>query len=181
MLLPWQNLWQRRCRAFRERRPGEPYWGRCELRRRHEGDHALERGFDTPRWSSDWVRVGDNGRDDSVRTCGARKTENGKHYHCVGPADHLGDHAWAQDLMGDLKASLETAPPCYIRGCVGVAEHRWWTRDGYFVEFCERHNTLRRARPPVDHDWQHLSPADQAALQRSLSRSKPTIANINEA
>ena len=75
----------------------------------------------------------------------------------------------------------EPLTPCDIRGCVGVAEHRWWTRDGYFVEFCERHNTLRRARPPVDHDWQHLSPADQAALQRSLSRSKPTIANINEA
>ena len=65
-----------------------------------------------------------------MRTCGARKTENGKHYHCVGPADHLGDHAWAQDLMGDLEASLETAAPCDIRGCVGVAEHRWWTRDG---------------------------------------------------
>ena len=49
-----------------------------------------------------------------MRTCGVRKTENGKHYHCVDPVDHLGDHAWTQDLMGDLEAGLETAAPCDI-------------------------------------------------------------------
>ncbi len=46
---PWQQ-----CRARREPRPGQ-HSGRCELRRHGpEIDHALERGFDIPRWSTDW-------------------------------------------------------------------------------------------------------------------------------
>lgn len=38
---PWQ-----RCRARLPRRVTSPYWGRCDLRRNHSTDHALERGFD---------------------------------------------------------------------------------------------------------------------------------------
>jgi hypothetical protein len=50
--LPWQEYpWQRRCKAVKE--PGEFfYWGRCELRRGHLGDHALERGMEVLRWST---------------------------------------------------------------------------------------------------------------------------------
>jgi hypothetical protein len=49
--LPWYEYpWQRRCKAVKE--PGEGYWGRCELRRGHLGDHALERGMETCRWST---------------------------------------------------------------------------------------------------------------------------------
>lgn len=53
--LPWARPFRRRCAARRERRPGAPYWGRCELSP-HSADihHALGRGFDTPRWSTDW-------------------------------------------------------------------------------------------------------------------------------
>ena len=44
---PWQQ-----CRARRE--PGHPdgRWGRCELRRGHAGDHALEFGMSDLRWST---------------------------------------------------------------------------------------------------------------------------------
>ena len=52
--LPWQRPFRRRCRAVREPRPGVAFHGRCELAAGHDGDHALERGFDTPRWSTDW-------------------------------------------------------------------------------------------------------------------------------
>jgi hypothetical protein len=39
-VLPW-----RRCKASLE--PNHtPYWGRCERLKKHEGYHALERGFD---------------------------------------------------------------------------------------------------------------------------------------
>lgn len=44
-----------------------------------------------------------------MTTCGARKAENGSHYHCVGAVDHPGAHTWVPDLMGALEASLETA------------------------------------------------------------------------
>lgn len=51
--LPWATpLIGRRCRAVLEPRQPGSYYGRCELRPGHEGDHALERGFDTPRWST---------------------------------------------------------------------------------------------------------------------------------
>lgn len=54
-MLPWaQWPFDPRCRARRERRRGQ-YYGRCELRAGHEGDHALERGMDVPRWSTDWT------------------------------------------------------------------------------------------------------------------------------
>jgi hypothetical protein len=53
--LPWARPWQRRCAAVREQRPGSLYWGQCELRRGHAGDHALDRGYDVPRWSTDWT------------------------------------------------------------------------------------------------------------------------------
>jgi hypothetical protein len=41
--LPWHDWpWQRRCRAA----GGDGIdWGRCELLRGHDGDHALERGM----------------------------------------------------------------------------------------------------------------------------------------
>jgi len=52
--LPWAALWHRRCKAVKEL--GGTYWGRCELRRHHAGLHALERGMDIPRWSTEWVK-----------------------------------------------------------------------------------------------------------------------------
>lgn len=52
-LLPWASWWERRCRAYR---PVFGQWdigGRCELRRRHDGDHAIDRGLDNVvRWST---------------------------------------------------------------------------------------------------------------------------------
>lgn len=52
--LPWAGVFQRRCKARVE--PNESgFWGRCELVRGHEGDHALERGMDCPRWSTRWT------------------------------------------------------------------------------------------------------------------------------
>lgn len=53
--LPWARPWQRRCAAVREQRAGSMFWGRCELVRDHDGDHALDRGYDIPRWSTDWT------------------------------------------------------------------------------------------------------------------------------
>lgn len=38
---PWE-----RCKARKRRVRGQVYFGRCELRKNHEGAHALERGFD---------------------------------------------------------------------------------------------------------------------------------------
>jgi hypothetical protein len=55
--LPWARWSWQACTARRERRPDVPYFGRCELRRNHDGDHALERGMDIPRWSTDWSDV----------------------------------------------------------------------------------------------------------------------------
>ena len=55
--LPWsQYIWQQ-CKAVREPRgTGSSHYGRCELHRDHEGiDHALERGMDIPRWSTNWT------------------------------------------------------------------------------------------------------------------------------
>jgi hypothetical protein len=52
--LPWAKWSWQCCPARVEPNPSGPY-GRCELRRGHEGDHALERGFDTPRWSTRWT------------------------------------------------------------------------------------------------------------------------------
>ena len=46
---PWQA-----CKARKEPN-SSGYWGRCELRKGHDGDHALERGFDIPRWSTEWT------------------------------------------------------------------------------------------------------------------------------
>jgi hypothetical protein len=45
-----------RCKARVEPNP-EGYWGRCDLRRRHSGDHELERGFYHFRWSTRWTRI----------------------------------------------------------------------------------------------------------------------------
>ena len=51
--LPWVLWpWHRRCTAVLERRTVGGHYGRCDLRAGHHGDHALERGFDTPRWST---------------------------------------------------------------------------------------------------------------------------------
>jgi hypothetical protein len=49
--LPWSVWIWDRCRAVKE--PNEEgYWGRCELKKRHQDDHALERGFNIIRWST---------------------------------------------------------------------------------------------------------------------------------
>jgi hypothetical protein len=52
--LPWAHWPWQSCPARVEPNPSGLY-GRCELRRGHEGDHALERGFDIPRWSTRWT------------------------------------------------------------------------------------------------------------------------------
>lgn len=53
--LEWAKWpWQRRCTARKEPN-SSGYWGRCELKKNHKCDHALERGMDTPRWSTDWT------------------------------------------------------------------------------------------------------------------------------
>lgn len=41
----WATVPWNRCRAVLERKSGEQFWGRCELKAHHDGDHALERGF----------------------------------------------------------------------------------------------------------------------------------------
>lgn len=52
--LPWAGV-RNRCRAVKEPN-GDGFWGRCELKKNHEVDHALERGMDIPRWSTRWTR-----------------------------------------------------------------------------------------------------------------------------
>jgi hypothetical protein len=52
--LPWFRAFGRRCKAVREPREGQS-WGRCDLSPHDESiDHALDRGFDVPRWSTNW-------------------------------------------------------------------------------------------------------------------------------
>lgn len=54
--LPWSAPFSfNRCKAVKEPNPSGHY-GRCELKRHDETiNHALERGFDTPRWSTKWT------------------------------------------------------------------------------------------------------------------------------
>lgn len=52
------SLFGPRCRARRERRPDDIYWGRCDLDRGHKGDHLLERGMDLVMWSTNTTNVG---------------------------------------------------------------------------------------------------------------------------
>lgn len=53
--LPWSTFLNR-CRAVREKTDGDPFWGRCELKKHnHSIDHALERGMIIPRWSTKWT------------------------------------------------------------------------------------------------------------------------------
>lgn len=48
---PWH-----RCRAFREcKSKSNVYYGRCDLKKNHLGDHALERGLIIMRWSTNWT------------------------------------------------------------------------------------------------------------------------------
>lgn len=54
--LPWSRWPWNRCKAYKEADFKDGYWGRCELKRHsHEIDHALDRGMDTPRWSTRWT------------------------------------------------------------------------------------------------------------------------------
>lgn len=48
--LPWAGLFQRRCKS---RFGTKWYRGSCELRPRHAGDHAAERGMEWVRWNDD--------------------------------------------------------------------------------------------------------------------------------
>jgi hypothetical protein len=51
--LPWATLWQRLTgHGCRERYRGPAYRGCCELVRDHVTSHAIERGFDIPRWDT---------------------------------------------------------------------------------------------------------------------------------
>lgn len=54
--LPWARpFFGPRCKAVKERTLFG-HWGRCELKANHEPlDHALERGWDIPRWSTKWT------------------------------------------------------------------------------------------------------------------------------
>lgn len=43
----WLSRWPwDRCKARLPRSAGAPHWGRCDLKKRHSTQHALERGFD---------------------------------------------------------------------------------------------------------------------------------------
>lgn len=55
-LTPEEKAWAtpfRRCMARKYRATGDIYWGRCELRRDHPGDHELERGLIPVTWPND--------------------------------------------------------------------------------------------------------------------------------
>lgn len=52
-LLVWAKWPWQRCKAVKE--PSDSHYGRCELKKKHAGDHALERGMDIPRWSTKWT------------------------------------------------------------------------------------------------------------------------------
>jgi hypothetical protein len=45
--MEWNIWWWKRCRAALEKKDDSPYFGRCELNRKHKGWHAIERGYDT--------------------------------------------------------------------------------------------------------------------------------------
>lgn len=60
MPLEWADfpdgLFGNRCRARKERgRWRGAHFGRCELVAGHAGWHALERGMEGPRWSTEWT------------------------------------------------------------------------------------------------------------------------------
>lgn len=44
--LPWSAFHFSRCKARRLRTAGDPYFGRCDLKHGHAGEHALDRGMD---------------------------------------------------------------------------------------------------------------------------------------
>lgn len=49
----WSGLFGR-CKAVKEPN-ASGYWGRCELRKEHPGDHLLERGMEFLSWSTAWT------------------------------------------------------------------------------------------------------------------------------
>jgi hypothetical protein len=54
--LIWSTNPFNRCRATLEEKQGHSgYFGRCELKRKHPGYHALERGFDIVLFSTEIV------------------------------------------------------------------------------------------------------------------------------
>jgi hypothetical protein len=53
--LPWSSWPWNRCKAYRERRWYFAYYGRCDLIRYHDCDHALDRGMEILRWSTRWT------------------------------------------------------------------------------------------------------------------------------
>ena len=53
-LWPWG-----RCKAIKEPN-SSGYWGRCELKTKHTGDHFLERGMEHLYWSTQWTSIQDN-------------------------------------------------------------------------------------------------------------------------
>jgi hypothetical protein len=50
--LPWVKGMQRSCSARLGRSDSPDLYGRCELRRGHTEDHALDRGMVVVRWAS---------------------------------------------------------------------------------------------------------------------------------
>lgn len=53
--LPWAAYPWDRCKAVKEPN-SSGHWGRCDLKRHpDELDHALERGMDILRWSTNWT------------------------------------------------------------------------------------------------------------------------------
>lgn len=50
--LPWRVWPWGACDSVLSKGANLGYWGRCELKRGHGCDHALERGMVTPRWSN---------------------------------------------------------------------------------------------------------------------------------
>ena len=51
--LPWVKPFRRRCRSTLHKVDSPIYHGRCELRRGHDGPHALERGMFALVWTVD--------------------------------------------------------------------------------------------------------------------------------
>lgn len=56
--LPWAGSIFTQCTARMEKGHPSGYWGRCELKKKHECDHALDRGMVSIRWSTNLTRHG---------------------------------------------------------------------------------------------------------------------------
>ncbi len=54
--IKWAKWSWNRCSARKEPNVSG-HWGRCERKRLHKGDHALERGMIICFWSTEWTEI----------------------------------------------------------------------------------------------------------------------------